>query len=304
MPEDWGQREDGLFIPSEESPLPEGILTPSVDAPIFRFIFRNLTTEWSMKNWETVWTSPIYDEVSSVWTLTMKGIDIQKADGFGDTVPGTIVSRMMARGLTLTRTACLAMAFGSPMDALACYRMLFDRALTLQFLDKNNQYSDFERFCWAEVYFWLDEALSLPTWRDQATSKEVQSNKDRQATIKEKYFDGAVPKMANTYWKAPNSAELVRTFSLHLLGLPEPEGSDVSKAMKRLYELGSKAVHPRIGDMVETEELGWSEDSRECMSLVLMALTCLTAFGLSRHSGTEFLVNEIANLAIKRHESN
>ena len=233
----------------------------------------------------------------------MKGIDIQKADGFGDTVEGIIVSRMMARGLTLARTACLAMAIGSPMDALACYRMLFDRALTLQFLDKNNQYAEFERFCWAEVYFWSDEGLSFPMWRDQATSREVQSHKDRQAVIKEKYFGGAVPKMANTYWKAPNSEELVRAFSLHPLGLPEPEDSDVSRAMKRLYQLGSKAVHPRIGDMVETEELGWSEDSRECMSLVLMALTSLTAFGLSRHSGTEFLANEIANLVIKRRES-
>ena len=54
--------------------------------------------------------------------------------------------------------------------------------------------------------------------------------------------------------------------------------------MKRLYELGSKAIHPRIGDMVETEELGWSADSKECMDLILMALTSLTAFGLSRYS--------------------
>ena len=74
-----------------------------------------------------------------------------------------------------------------------------------------------------------------------------------------------MPKKPGTYWDPPKSEELVERFSLHPLGLPEPKNSELLKAMKRLYELGSKAVHPRIGDMVETEELGWSADSKECM---------------------------------------
>ena len=90
----------------------------------------------------------------------------------------------------------------------------------------------------------------------------------------------------------------MKGFSLHPLGLPEPENSELLKAMSRLYELGSKAVHPRIGDMVETEELGWSADSKECMDLILMALASLTAFGLSRYSKTEFLAKKIAELTI------
>ena len=76
-----------------------------------------------MNNWEAVWNSPIYDDVANLWSVTMEGIDIQKAEGFGNTVKGITVSRMMTRGLSLARTACWAMAVGSPMDALACYRM-------------------------------------------------------------------------------------------------------------------------------------------------------------------------------------
>ena len=108
-----------------------------------------------------MWNSPIYDDVSNVWSVTMEGIDLLKAEGIVNTAKGIIVSQMMGRGLSLARTACCAMAFGSPMDALACYRMIYDRALTLQFLDKNGQYQEFERYCWAEVYFWLSDGASL-----------------------------------------------------------------------------------------------------------------------------------------------
>ena len=107
-----------------------------------------------------------------------------------------------------------------------------------------------------------------------------------------------MPKKPGTYWFPPKSEELLEGFSLHPLGLPEPKNSELLKAMKRLYELGSKAVHPRIGDMVQTEELGWSADSKECMDLILMSLTSLTAFGLSRYSNTEFLARKITDLAI------
>lgn len=251
-----------------------------------------------MKNWETVWNSPIYDDVADVWSVTMEGIDILRAEGFANTSKGIVVSQMMARGLSLARTACWAMAVGSPMDALACYRMIYDRALTLQFLDQNDQYQEFERYCWAEAYFWLSDAASLQLWRTQASKQEIQSHKGRQAKIRQQHFGGLVPKKPGTYWDPPRSEELVEGFSLHPLGLPEPKSTELLKAMKRLYELGSKAVHPRIGDMVETEELGWSADSRECMDLILMALTLLTTFGLSRHKKTESLAKRIAALAI------
>ena len=298
MTEYWELGKSGLFTPSEILSPPDSAPSPSIEFPVFRFLMGNLTTAWSMNNWQAVWNSPIYDQVSNVYAVTMDGINIQNAEGFGNTVKGIVVSHMMARGLSLARTACWAMAVGSPMDALACYRMIYDRALTLQFLDKNNDYEDFEKYCWAEAFFWLSDGDSLPLWRKQATREEVQSHKDRQAKIKQKYFGGAVPKKPGTYWSPPGSEDLVQGFSLHPLGLPEPENSELPKAMSRLYELGSKAVHPRIGDMMETEELGWSADSKECMDLILMALTSLTAFGLSRYSKTEFLAEKLAELAI------
>ena len=294
----WEQGKGGLFTPSDLLSSPDGLPGPSIEAPMFRFLRDNLSTEWSMNNRETVWNSPIYDDVSNVWSVTMEGIDILKAEGFGNTAKGIIVSQMMARGLSLSRTACWVMTVGSPMDALACYRMIYDRTLTLQYLDKNGQYQEFEKYCWAEVYFWLSDGASLQLWRKQATRQEIQSHKDRQTKIRQKYFDGVVPKKPGTYWDPPKSEELVEGFSLHPLGLPEPRNSELIKAMKRLYELGSKAVHPRIGDMVQTEELGWSADSKECMDLILMSLTSLTAFGLSRYSNTEFLARKITDLAI------
>ena len=298
MTSNWEQGKSGLFTPADILSPTDGLPIPSTEAPIFQFLLGNLTTEWSMKNWETVWNSRIYGDVSNVWAVTMEGIDILKAEGTANTSKGIIVSQMMGRGLSLARTACWAMAVGSPMDALACYRMIYDRALTLQFLDKNGQYQEFERYCWAEAYFWLSDAASLQLWRTQATQQEIQSHKDRQTKIRQKYFGGLVPKKPGTYWDPPKSEELVEGFSLHPLGLPEPKNSELLKAMKRLYELGSKAVHPRIGDMVETEDLGWSADSKECMDLILMALISLTTFGLSRYSKTESLARKIAALAV------
>ena len=159
----------------------------------------------------------------------MEGIDILKAEGLGNTVKGIIVSQMMARGLSLARTACSAMAFGSPMDALACYRMIYDRALTLQFLDKNGQYQEFEKYCWAEAYFWLSDGASLQLWRKQATGEEIQSHRDRQTKIKRKYFGGVVPKKPGTYRDPPKSEELVERFSLHPLGLPRAKEQRASK---------------------------------------------------------------------------
>jgi len=144
MTSNWEQSKSGLFTPAEILSSQDGLPIPSADAPVFRFLLGNLTTEWSMKNWETVWNSPIYDDVSNVWSVTMEGIDILKAEGFANTSKGIVVSQMMARGLSLARTACWAMAVGSPMDALACYRMIYDRALTLQFLDQNDQYQEFD----------------------------------------------------------------------------------------------------------------------------------------------------------------
>ncbi len=294
----WEQSKSGLFTPTDVPSPPNGLPIPPTDAPVVQFLLENLITDWSINNWETVWYSPIYEDVSNVWSVTMKGIDILRADGFANTGKAIVVSQMMARGLSLTRTACWAMAVGSPMDALACYRMLYDRALTLQLLDRKAQYQEFEKYCWAEAYFWLSDAASLQLWRTQATRQEIQSHKDRQTKIRKKYFGGLVPKRPGTYWNPPRSEELVEGFSLHPLGLSEPKNSELLKAMKRLYELGSKAVHPRIGDMVETEELGWSPDSKECMDLILMALTSLTTFGLSRFSKTEFLARRIAALAV------
>ena len=289
------QRESGLIIPR-----------PSSDLPFFRFILNNMTTEWGMENFETVWNSPIYDDIESIRDVTMNGVDIQKANGFGDTAKGITVSMMMVRGLKLANMSCWAVATGSPLDVLACYRMLCDRALTLQYLDKTDQYEAWEKRYWAEAYFWLGEALSIPMWRKQATPQEVQSFKDRQVDIREKHFNGELPmkpKMVNDpYWTPPRPEVLARTFSFHPLGLPEPENSEVPKMMRRLYELGNKSVHPMMGDMMQTEDIGWSADSKEGMDMVLMALASLTTFGLSRHPATELLAREIVATVVSRRE--
>lgn len=286
-------RESGLVIPRDSS-----------DLPFFRFIFNNMTTDWGMENFETVWNSPIYDDIEGIRDVTMKGVDIQKATGFGNTAKGITISMMMVRGLKLANLCCWAAATGSPLDVLACYRMLCDRALTLQYLDKNDQYEAWEKRYWAEAYFWLEEALSIPMWRKQASLQDIQSFKDRQAEIKEKHFKGELPmkpKMVNDpYWTPPKPEVLAATFSLNPLWLREPENSELPKAMRRLYELGNKSIHPMMGDMMQTEDVGWSADSKEGIDMVLMALASLTIFGLSRHPDTEFLAREIAATVVSR----
>ena len=70
MTEYWEQGKSGLFTPSDPRSLPDLLAGRSTETPLFQFLLRNLTTEWSKNNWETVWNSPIYDDVSNVWWLT------------------------------------------------------------------------------------------------------------------------------------------------------------------------------------------------------------------------------------------
>ena len=299
MNTNWKINESGLITPVEDLPLHDGEV-PSLDLPLFRFMMKNFTTDWVMNNFETILNSPIFDQVSSIWEITMAGIDIQKSEGFGDTSKGITISRMMTRGLSLARTSCWAMAIGSPMDALACYRMIFERALLLQFLDKNIQYEEYEKYCWAEGYFWMGDAMASPMWRGQAAQEEVQSFKERRRVIKDKYFGGGEPMKPEDYWKPPTTSKMVKAYSLFAPYAEMDDNGEVRRAMERLYQLGSKAVHPRIGDLLETEELGWSGDSKECMSLVVIALASLTMFGLSTHEKTTPLSDAIANVLIPK----
>lgn len=299
MNANWRTNESGLTFPVEDLPLNDGDV-PLPDLPLFRFIMRNFTTEWVLNNFESIQNSPVFDEVSRIWDITMTGVDIQKSEGFGNTTKGITISRMMIRGLSLARISCWAMAIGSPMDSLACYRMIFERALLIQYPDKYNQYDGFEKYCWAEGYHWLGDAMASPMWRGQAEQEKVQSFKERRRVIKDRYFGGREPMKPNEYWNQPTTYEMEKAFSLSAPYAEMDDSGEVRRAMKRLYELGSKAVHPRIGDMLETEELGWSADSKECMSLVVMALASLTMFGLSRHEKTTPLIDAIANVLIPK----
>ena len=91
---------------------------------------------------------------------------------------------------------------------------------------------------------------------------------------------------------------MAEAFSLFAPYAEMDDNGELRRAMEGLYELGSKAVHPRIGDLLEPQELGWSEDSEECMSLVVMALASVTMFGLSKHEKTRPLSHAIASMLI------
>ena len=198
MATNWKINESGLITPAGGFPLNDDDAAIS-DLPLFRFMMKNFTTDWVLNNFEAIQNSPFLDQVSEIWDITMAGIDLQQSDGFGDTTKGIAISRMMARGLASAKMSCWAMATGSPMDALACYRLIFERALLLQFLDRNNQYDEFEMFCWAESYHWLGDAMASPLWRRQAAPEEIQSFKGRQAVIRNKYFGGKTPKKPVAY---------------------------------------------------------------------------------------------------------
>ena len=299
MKANWRTNESGLTFPVEDLPLYDGEVSFQ-DLPLFRFMMKNFTTEQVFNNFGSILTSPVFDQVSTIWDITMRGIDIQISDGFGNTTKGITISRMMTRGLSLARTSCWAMAMGSPMDSLACYRMIFERALLLQFLDKNIQYEEYEKYCWAEGYHWLGDAMASPMWRGQAAQEEVQSFKERRRVIKDKHFGGREPMKPKDYWKPPTTSKMVKAYSLFAPYAEMDDNGEVRRTMERLYELGSKAIHPRIGDLLEPEELGWSGDSQECMSLVVMALASLTMFGLSRQEKTMPLSDAIANVLINR----
>ena len=54
MTEYWELGESGLFTPSELLSPSDSAPSPSIEFPVFRFLMGNLSTQWSMNNWEAV----------------------------------------------------------------------------------------------------------------------------------------------------------------------------------------------------------------------------------------------------------
>ena len=136
---------------------------------MMQYLMLNVFNAWAVneENYRTAWNSPVYAQLLLVQQMTMQGIDlIQQADG----VPrskGCAVTSMLARGVSLARLSCLSLDLGSFSDACSNLRMLLERDLTIRYVEAHNQYEDFAKAFYAEIYHGANKRLNDQQLREK-----------------------------------------------------------------------------------------------------------------------------------------
>ena len=238
-----------------------------MESPLMQYLLMNVFNSWAVdeENWKTVWNSPKYTQLALISDLTMQGITlIHQADDVAQS-KGWAVTSMMARGVSLARLSCLSLALGSFSDAFANYRMLLEREMTLRHIETNNQYEAFAKAFYSEVYHRAGKGLNDFDLRNTYSKCDLEASKKMMGLIRAKYFENKSPKAHGSYWERPKIEELADNTG-HIAEL-------------RVYDLGSRSVHPQLRDMVQPEE---SDIPPELlMELIVITLGGLSKFGLS-----------------------
>ena len=270
-------------------------LRDMVESPMMRYLMLNVFNGWAVNeaNFRTAWYSPVFNQLVLVQDLTMRGVTlIQRAEG----VPlgkGWAVSSMLARGVSLARQSCLALAVGGFSDAFANYRMLFEREMVLRYLEANNQYEDFAKAFYATIYHMAGKGISDVQLRPLYHAKELENSKQIMAYIRNQFFDRQAPKGPGHYWNPPQTDQLAEAFAKGVIG--ESDGATRKQAV-RAYDIGNKCVHPRLRDMLQPEESDISAE--ELTELILVTLVGLTTFGLSLFDESSRLVIDIERVVL------
>ena len=244
---------------------------------------------WGEGNWETTWELPIYSQLAMVQEVTNVGIDLIKQRNDLQQSKGWALTSIMARGISLARMSCLALATGSFSDTFSSYRMLLDRLITLRYLEQNDQYEEFAKFSYAELYYRINSRLNDGELRESYTSGEIEHYREWLALIRKEFFRGNHPRKPQHYWNPPYTEDLVAT------ALAD-EGSLRKKQTSQVYELGNRSVHPWVRDLIQPEDSDIS--SQDLMGLILITTADLSAFGLSLHPATAPLTNEVERIVL------
>ena len=293
--ETLNELESGLYAPD----LTQGVedqIKEMVESPMIQYIMLNVFNAWAINegNHRTAWNSPVYAQLLRVQATTMQGIDLIKESDDVSQSKRWAVTSMLARGVTLARLSCLSLDTGSFSDACSNFRMLLDREMTIRYLEAHNQYEDFAKAFYAEIYHRAGEGLNDKQLRKGYTSSGLEESKQIMELIRRKHFHNKPPMKPGHYWKRPQAQQLADEFSK---GIASGSDDTTHKQTMRVYELGNGSVHPRLRDTIQPEDSGIStEDLR---SLILVTLGGLTMFGLSLFEESCHLVGEIEQVILQ-----
>jgi hypothetical protein len=244
---------------------------------------------WGEGNWETTWNLPVYSQLAMIQEVTITGIDLIKQCNDLQRSKGWALTSMMVRGINLARMSCLGLATGSFSDTFSSYRMLLDRLITLKYLEANDQYEEFEKFSYADLYHRINSRLNDGELRESYTSSEIKQYREMMALIRTKFFQDSHPRKPQHYWKPPYTNDLVASALANDSGLQQKQTSQV-------YELGNRSVHPWIRDLIQPEESDIAPQT--IMGLILITEADLSTFGLSLHPATAPLADEVRRIVL------
>lgn len=248
-----------------------------VSSPMMQYLMLGVLNQWTIKeeNSRDLWESQTHAKLAMVSEITMQGVTIVQNLRYIPQSKGWTTTSFMARGVMLARLSILSLAIGSHSDALSNYRMLLERERTIKLLEKKAEYDEFEKAYFAKLYYSAANGLSNEELGPYYSSTERQNSKEMMRLIRDKYFGGKTPKNPGDYWKTPQAKELT----------DEPKNPTV----ERLYDLGSRSVHPSPRDMIEPQESDIAAD--DLLGLVLTTLGELSRFTLSLFQETLHLVS-------------
>ena len=285
---------NGLYVPAL-SPERGSQIKEMVESPMMQYLMFSVFNAWAVNegNHRTAWNSPVYAQLALVQEITMQGIDlIRKADGVPQSKAGAVTS-MLARGVSLARLSCLSLDMGSFSDAYSNFRMLFEREMTIRYLEAKNQYEGFAKAFYAEIFILAGESLNDQQLRQGSSSipSDLEQYKQIREFIRREHFDNKRPKEPKVYWSRPTSKQLADEYAKGMAWKPEEA---MYKKTMRVYNLGNQSVHPRLRDLIQPEESDISaEDLR---SLILLTLGGLAMFGLSLFEESSPLVSKIEEI--------
>ena len=288
--QDFEKLQSGLYAP----PLHTEVHTRMerlASSPMMQYMMMSTFSEWALVegNSEALWNLPTYTQLAMIQEVTMAGIGLILQRNELLESKGWALTSMMARGIHIARMSCLALATGSFSDAFSSYRMLLDRLITLKYLENNDQYEAFAKFSYAGLYHQINSRLDDGDLRESYTSGETKQYKEMMALIRKKFFQDSPPRKPQHYWKPPYTNDLVSSAL-------ENDGGLQQKQTSQVYELGNKSVHPWVRDLIQPEDSDITP--QDVMGLILITTAHLSVFGLSLHSATIALADEVKRIAI------
>ena len=290
MMRDYEELDNGLYVPPLRTDK-QSQMVRMVSSPMMQYLTMATFSEWAWGegNWETTWNLPVYSQLAMIQKVTMTGIDLIKQCNDLQRSKGWALTSMLARSINLARMSCLALATGSFSDTFSSDRMLLDRLITLKYLEANDQYEEFEKFSYADLYQRINSRLNDGELRESYTSSEIKQYREMIALIRTKFFQDSHPRKPQHYWKPPYTNDLVASALANDGGLQQKQTSQV-------YELGNRSVHPWIRDLIQPEDSDITP--QDFMGLTLVTAADLSVFGLSLHPATQPLADEVKRIAL------